>query len=223
MLTVQELRMLSDLGKSHPFAEGVFVDLGCHVGGSTHAFCIGLNQAARKSQVHCFDIFVTQSETGYPHLTPGKKGGESFRDLFERQLAGFREIVTVHEGDLLTKDWPEDKVIDVLFVDAAKSWDLNNHINEQFLPRLVEGSGLLIQQDYVHEWTPWIPITVEILRNYFGEVKVVGGVSGLFRLKKKIPEAVVPKNLRSVPGHKLLSLFSLAVNRIQDSEARAIL
>ena len=52
-------------------------------------------------------------------------------------------------GNLLALDWTGGP-IEILFIDLAKSWDLNRWVLTKTFPRLIPGHSVVIQQDWVH-------------------------------------------------------------------------
>ena len=131
--------------------------------------------------------------------------------------------VQVHKGDLLDIQWDGGAPIDVLFVDVAKSWALNDHVMSEFFPSLVAGRSFVIQQDYVHEWLPWIHIAMELLADHFERVdEVPGSPSVAFACTRRVRPRDLPAELRDLPAPRLEELFDRAA-RQYEGEDRLIL
>src|SRR5262249_49893454 len=79
----------------------------------------------------------------------------------------------VHEGDITTTGW-EGGPIDVLFLDVLKSWHINDAVHRDFFPSLVPGRSVVVHQDYGWGSHPWVPVTVELMR----DSPVLGGLLG---------------------------------------------
>jgi hypothetical protein len=70
--------------------------------------------------------------------------GMSITSLYERHIAPIRDLVQIYHGDLLGFHWAADP-ISTLFVDIAKSWQVKDHVVEQFFPSLLP-DAVLVQQ-----------------------------------------------------------------------------
>jgi hypothetical protein len=215
MLTVGERALLYSLGRELR-DETCIVDAGCFLGGSTAALALGVSERLRppRTVIHSYDLFLVDysAQTHYRELIGERALGADLLPVFETvvgdDLIGY---VDVHRGDLLAQSWPGDP-IDVLFVDVAKSWALCDHVGQEFFPSLVPGRSVVVQQDYVHEWLPWIHITMELLGDYFERVATVpGSPSVVFGCTRKIRPSDLPGALRDLPDERLDELFDRAV------------
>jgi hypothetical protein len=173
---------------------GTIVDLGCWLGSTTAAMAMGLsanpNRTAKGTVVHAYDRFVWELPMDY-HSPPTRMGpyrpGDSFRPEFELVVRRWRERIVVHEGDLLKESWA-DGPIELLLVDAMKSWELASHVLRHFYPALLPEDGYLIHQDFSHCFTPWIPLTSYRLLDYLLLVKDIPRSESLvFRLRRPLP------------------------------------
>jgi hypothetical protein len=173
---------------------GAIVDLGCWLGSTTAAMAMGLSAnrrpSAKDTTIHAYDCFIWDPRLGF-HSPPTRFGpyneGDSFRAEFEHVVRRWRNRITVHEGDLLQESWTGEP-IELLLVDAMKSWDLATHIVREFFPALLESSGHLIHQDFSHCFTPWIPLASYRLLDYLEPVKDIPGSESLvFRSVRPLP------------------------------------
>ncbi len=223
MLTGEEREMLRVLAAEHPLRRGCVIDAGCFLGGSTLAIALGMRERDRPVPVHTYDRFILDwgALASYPHMLAGLSEGDSFRDRFEQQVGAELELVTVHEGDVLDMVW-DGEPIEILFIDIAKSWEISDHIHREWLPALVPGTGVLIQQDYVHEWCPWLHVLMELLAEHFEPIATVGGISRVFQCRSAVPLDVIPQSLRELPQDRLLALFDRSANRFT-GEDRAVI
>lgn len=152
---------------------GSVVELGCYLGGSTLAILEGLARAQPlvAPAMHSFDLFVANdymvdhSLSFYPQYNI--KAGDSFLPLYHDLLGELDGFVAVHPGDMLTQQWQLGP-IKYLYVDLLWSWQINQHVFDQFYRQLVPGAWL-IHQDYVYSTYPWLPVTMEWLvqQGYF--------------------------------------------------------
>jgi hypothetical protein len=226
MLTEAERALLYSLGRELDEGQCI-VDAGCFLGGSTTALALGASErrSAPRRVVHSYDLFLVDwsARTVYPDLIGDREEGADLLPVFEEVVGNdLLAYVEVHPGDLLTHTWGGDP-IGVLFVDVAKSWTLCDHVSHQFFPALVPGRSVVVQQDYVHEWLPWIHITMQLLEGFVERVTVVPGApSVVFRCTRKISSADLPPVLRDLPADRLEDLFDRAVTPYA-GEDRAIL
>jgi len=152
---------------------GACVELGCYLGGSTTAILEGLSTRADRPRgerplVHAYDMFVANEFMATHSLHNfDVSAGQSFRPIYERLLGDSLSDVEIHEGNILNEEWPE-RLIKLLYVDILWSWEINQHVFDQFYRRLDCGSWL-IHQDYVYSFYPWLPISMEWLveQGYF--------------------------------------------------------
>jgi hypothetical protein len=175
---------------------GAIVDLGCWLGSTTAAMAMGLTvnrrRSAKTAKIHAYDQFIWDPRMDH-HAPPTRLGpyepGASFRPEFELVVSRWRDRIAVHEGDLLGERWTGGP-IELLLVDAMKSWELASHIVRHFYPALLSTSGYLIHQDFSHCFTPWIPLTSYRLLEYLKPVKDIPRSESLvFRLVASPPSS----------------------------------
>lgn len=173
---------------------GTIIDLGCWLGSTTAALAMGLSAnrkpAASSTLIHAYDLFVWDPRTAY-HVPPTRLGpysdGDSFRREFELVVRRWRDRIVVHEGDLEREGWT-DGPIELLLVDAMKSWNLTTHILRHFCPSLLPIDGYLIHQYSSHCFTPWIPLVSFRLLDHLRPVRdIPGSESFVFRLMRPVP------------------------------------
>lgn len=164
---------------------GAIVDAGCLVGGTTTAINLGLdnngNIEAEAAKIQVFDLFDTCGDefnafflgTKYPEDFPS--GSTRFRHIFEKNLARYLHRLQIHEGDIMrTGKFPEP--IEFLGLDCCKSLEITDYVVRNFFEALIAGKSVVIHQDYIHEWLPFIHISMELLSEYF--VPLVEGDGG---------------------------------------------
>jgi hypothetical protein len=231
MLSVAERRLLFWLGAEHARGDGAVVDAGCFVGGSTVALAEGLrvNRRAGDAYVDAFDRFTVDEFMATSYLAEyGLRPGDSFRPVFEANTAGVRDLVALHEGDLAGADWQE-RPIDVLFVDIAKTWEVNDVVIRRFFRWLEPNRSIVVQQDMAHALCPWLAITMELLADHFELLGYVEHNSVVYRCRAPIPPGAVPPSLRTLPDDRKLALLDRAIGRFEGvpaallSCARAVL
>jgi len=208
MLSAQELELLYTLARDHYTGRGDIIDGGAFLGGSTLALATGLRDNTaiedRTGRVHSYDIFVAdhfaaQFVDGYPV-------GASTRPVYDRAIAAVAGYVTTHEGDIATFPWPDDRAIEILFIDVAKSWETNDFLVTQFFPRLVPGVSTIIQQDYHWPHTPWISITMELLADHVTYLGSMPWATAYYRWERPLAPGEFPARLRDLGAERLKAL-----------------
>jgi hypothetical protein len=230
MLSSEESRLLAWAARERYTGEGVIVDGGPFLGGSTAALCVGLQENRRTSRkagvVHSFDLFLNDNcfyDTYLEELGEDVPLGESFLPVYERLMSPYREFLCVHPGDLCTVPYAAGP-IEILFVDVAKSWELNASIVSKFFRHLIPGKSLVIHQDYLHFYSYWLVITMWFFRDYFTyEGRVDEGYSALFAYTRKIPEDMLETDLRSLPVAQKRAAFENELARTTGWQRNEIL
>jgi hypothetical protein len=157
------------------------VELGPYVGRSTMALAAGVRRSADpRGKVVSIDRFQWDpwmlantfpytinglSEDQRSRLKPDElrpKAGDSYRPIFDVYTEPLKDSIDAIDTDLETFEWSGEP-IDVLMIDAAKSWDAFDQIVRQFFPCLTDGA-VVIHQDYKHAATYWLhPVTERML------------------------------------------------------------
>jgi hypothetical protein len=221
MLSYDERVLLHWAAREGFGAVGATVDAGCYLGGSTLPLGFGLRQAVqgtfqgRPRRVHSFDLFVVGGEWERPYYPDDFpfEVGMSITSLYERHIAPIRELVQIYHGDLLGFHWGADP-ISTLFVDIAKSWQVNDHVVEQFFPSLLP-DAVLVQQDLVHWGHPWCAIAMELVSDYVEFLGHVFYSSAVYRVSEPIPEHALPMRLlERLSAERALLLVDRCADRV---------
>jgi hypothetical protein len=215
MLSREEIALLYLLARDLDLVAApgaAVVDAGCFLGGSTAALTQGLldrDSPAPDCRVRTYDLFTIEfymvRHCGW--AIGDLREGDSTRARFEEIVGEERlKLVDVHEGDICKRTW-DGAPISVLFLDIAKDWEINDHVHRQFLPALLPGA-IVLQQDCVHEWSPWLHLTMELLDDAFEYLGSVPYGTAIFGATRAIGADEVPENLReAVPDARKLELF----------------
>jgi hypothetical protein len=137
---------------------------------------------------------------------------------FDANVAPWSRHIDVREGDACAWGWSGEP-IEVLFLDMVKTWRLNDLVLEQFLPCLIPGHSVIIQQDYLWGYGPWIHMTMELLEP---SVKILDSMSHgsvAYLLTAPVPTELVGAKLRDglTPARKL-ALMDRAMERWQGED-----
>ncbi|MDH4067048.1 MAG: hypothetical protein OEW19_21830, partial [Acidobacteriota bacterium] len=146
---------------------------------------------------------VSQFLEGYPV-------GRSTRPYFDSVIADVAAHVSVHEGDITTFPWPGDRAIEILFIDVAKTWDINDFLLQHFFPRLIPGVSSVIQQDYHWPHTPWLSITMELLADHVTYLGSMPWATAHYRWERALAPGDIPSRLRDLGPDRLVALANRA-------------
>ena len=163
--------MYYHLVKDFPGQIARIVDAGCFGGASTVAFSRGLKESDRPlhpNMIVSYDLFETDRYSSEIFAQFGMDAplGSSFLPHFLRTIDDHLDIVSVVKGSILDFNWHGGS-IDILFLDVLKSQELNDHCVRNFFPHLIAGKSLVLQQDYIHDPLPWIPMTMALMADHF--------------------------------------------------------
>ena len=226
MLVPDELRLLHYLADECYTGEGSIVDAGCFLGGSTLALADGLRRNLQRRRlveaklIHTYDRFEIEDYTVDQFFSGSAHAGESFRPLFDRNIAPYATLVEVHAGDVCSFPW-RGGPIEILFIDIAKHWTVCDWVTWQFFPWLIPGKSLVIQQDYLYQhWVAWLHITMEFYSDYFEYVCDTGMNSVVFLNTKQIPAGLVrEKTVESLTTSEKIELMDRAAGRFTGAQA----
>jgi hypothetical protein len=151
---------------------GDVVDLGCFVGGSTARLAAGLAAGGRRAHLHAYDRFgcdeALKKRMLYPAGIAPFEGTDTL-PLVRELLSPWQERITLHPGLIEETGWSGGP-IELLVMDASKSIASMDRMAERFFPALIPGKSLVIQQDYLHWRTPWVPVQMEAMADWFTPV-----------------------------------------------------
>jgi hypothetical protein len=172
MLSDEEKRYLIWLTSCAYQGWGAIVDLGCWLGCSSAALAEGLKRSKRLNCVESRDLFAWEPSYMEQCYPANLAQDADFQPLFESFTAPFRNWISVERADLMTHRWLRGP-IEILFIDAAKSWDLTNKIFETFGPHIIPNKTRVILQDFRHYSTTWLPLIMDSRGDLWREVEAV--------------------------------------------------
>jgi predicted O-methyltransferase YrrM len=212
MLSAQELELLYGLARNEYTGRGEIVDGGAFLGGSTLALAHGLRDNPRGiekgSRIHSYDLFV--SDRFVPQFIDGYPEGSSTRPYYDGVISSLAEHVMVHEGDVKLMPWPAEREIEILFIDVAKSWDINDFLLAHFFPRLIPGRSVVIQQDYHWPYTPWLSVTMELLKDHVTYLGSMPWATAYYRWDRALQPGELPAKLLDIGFERLRALAGRA-------------
>lgn len=208
------------------------------------------NENFRKQKIHVFDNFIWNTfsdlelrrkceedpelrtiirETGY--FEKPIKPDESFEPLFRSICAddlGYMQVKcaelqefpnSIHSGRLLK--WDSVNKVEILFIDAAKTWYALNYLFAEFSGSLMPGESLIISQDYKVPYSYWHILFFEFFSEYFKiEHAVSGGGTVTFRLEKEFPfprKLVFPDSEDEMTFYEMSEIFERVIKKWRDA------
>jgi hypothetical protein len=198
MTTPNELIFLDRYARDFYAGKGKIVDLGCWLGATTAALADGLIDgpyAGRERVVESYDLFEWDD-----WMNPIKEAigarldfatGQCFYDHVKSSLERYGRLISVHKADLSAYRPPDEWMIEFLFVDAMKNWDLAHAIAANFFPQLMSGESLVVQQDFAF-YDPIVStnhLLMWHLREYFEPLHHVPDSCSMVFLTTKAPDA----------------------------------
>jgi len=219
MLSKLERRLLYSLARDYA-GEGAIVDAGSFLGGSTAALLAGVRDRPEPwsgPPVASYDLFQVD-EYMVPKFFADDRSvqlGDSFRPRFDAHVARFGDVPhVVHEGDITKLGW-SDGPIDVLFLDILKSWEINDAVLRDFFPSLVPGRSVIVHQDYGWGDTPWIPVTVELMRESLVLLDWMEWGTHVFFVAEELPAELLGYGVAGLELDRKVQLLEDAARRAE--------
>jgi hypothetical protein len=223
MLWYRELQLLHWLARDHFTGAGRIVDGGSFLGGSTAALASGLAARADgpwEAAIASYDLFRVEEYTlaEYAAFLPDPTVGASFRPAFDANIAPWARHVEVREGDACAIGWSGEP-IEVLFLDMVKTWQVNDLVLAQFLPCLMPGRSVIVQQDYLWGSCQWIHLTMELLDGSVERLDAMAKGSVVYLLTAPVPSDLIGVRLAEfLEPDRQRQLMDRAVERWQGDE-----
>lgn len=214
MLSAEEGRLLYWLARDRLQGLGAVCDLGCFLGGSTARLAAGIAGSGRDTPVHAYDHFTIHEPQKRRHLAPAgiALDGTDMLPLARQFLAPW-PFVHLHRRDIRRQRW-DGGAIELLFIDAGKSPESADAIARTFMPHLVPGHAIVLQQDYQHWRQPWIPAQMELLADCLELCGWCAQGTVLFRATRAIGEADLDRaRVEGLDDAALTALIARAIGR----------
>ena len=223
MLSYLELQLLHWLARDYVTGAGRIVDGGSFLGGSTAALASGLAARADGSwdaAIASYDLFRVEEYTleTFSAALPDPGIGASFRSAFDANIEPWALHVEVREGDACLIGWSGEP-IEVLFLDMVKTWQLNDLVLAQFLPCLIPGRSVIVQQDYLWGLGPWTHLTMELLDGSVERFAAMPNGSVAYLLTAPVPPDLIGARLaESLTADRQRQLMDNAIGRWHGEE-----
>ena len=248
MITREEQKYLHWLTRWHWRGDGVVLEVGPWLGGSTICLAAGIAASEHREKISK-PLYVVDNFRWRPFMASRASlpilPDQSFEPFFRRYTARFEELIVVQQASLPDDDLPQDrdasqvrdvappiasrfrwkseKPIEILFVDGAKSWDGLLHLLKEVSSDLIERKTLLVFQDYKYWGAYWVPMILETLSNQLEIAhNVEDGGTVAFRLSSKLTAEIlctVPTSNELTVEHGQI-LIEKAQHRLLELEDR---
>lgn len=224
MLTEEEGALLHWLARDYATGAGAVVDLGCFAGGSTARLASGVAAAGRTAEVHAFDHFTLTEEQKDRYLYPAgiaRFRGKDMLPAVKQFMAPWQQIVTFHRGDITKTTWTGGP-IEILFIDASKTPNTADRIAQIFMPHLIPGRSIIVQQDYLHWRQPWVPAQMELFGDCFELVGWCAKNTVIFRTTCSVTaKDLTAARTEGLSDADLTTLIGQAMGRFPNRPQRA--
>lgn len=208
--------------------QGRIVDAGVFLGGTTNCLAQGVKDNKLfdgnfDRKISVYDRFLVGEEAYQSFIN--KNTGElleyssSFRPIFDRLMAKHSDMIEVDEGDFMEKSYPYH-FIEILGLDLCKNKDLTAKASLEFFPKLRPYKSVVLHQDYVHIWQPWIAVSMNALKNFFVKSAEID-ICGLFTCTNVVSRSQLEEifSVAFEPGNALKHMQE-TVNNAQTERAR---
>lgn len=167
-------------GRSFYTGFGTIVDAGALIGGTAKLMAYGLTQNTKVSDtarcILSYDRFeddeggfMVSAVGSWPgvELPPACSGKVDFEPAFRKNTQDFAASIEVRRGDITKVGYRDDRPIEVMSVDVGKTPELMAYVAQEFFPRLIPNRSIVLNQDYLFQFQPWVIMAMELLSDCF--------------------------------------------------------
>lgn len=202
--------------------KGAVIEIGPWLGASTYQICSGLATSGHDWSLTVLDRFKWSPlyANGFPKVD--LKRGDSFLPLFREHLSPYSSKINVLTGEVLEIEelLQLSESVELLFIDAPKSWRMLWTVFNHLGPRLQRGSRVLMQ-DFLHitsRQIAWLAASIPELE----AMETVGdGTSVVFTVSKRLTSfgQDLPSDMREVPSTRLIELWERMASMLPEARA----
>jgi hypothetical protein len=221
MLSDDEKGLYYNIAKSYT-GKGAVIEIGPWLGSGTIQICRGLESSGCDWRLTVIDRFRWSKLYEDRYTQVGLSEGEDFKPVFLNNLESFAPRIQCITTELqsLRDAFQFDQPIEIIFIDAPKSWSLLWSVLEYLGPRLLGGARVVFQ-DYLHITSRqliWLLASISQLK--LSQI-VENGTASTFVADGPIDDlgAQVSPSINSLSADSLLQLWEAV--RAQLPEARA--
>jgi hypothetical protein len=242
MISAEEKQYLYWLGRTVWQGKGLIVEFGPWLGGSTWCLASGMRASGHRSdkRLLVYDNFIWRDFMS-ERASLDFKAGECFYAEFCKNISIFDETVdsykqalpdeiissdeeakskrfSTNENVTVFQSLPGIELVEIVFVDGAKSWLGLKHLLLNVVDRLIPGQSLLVCQDYKYWGNYWVALILTSLNDYFQPIhNVLSATTVTFRLVQSISRSrleALADHIRDVPTGEALIAFNYAAENL---------
>lgn len=167
-------------GRHYFTGQGLIIDAGALIGSAALLLAHGIHKNARvndhRGKILSYDLFeddadghMTNAIARFPtvKLPPPIAGKIDFEVLFRATTSQYSEMIQVRRGDIAAIGYQSGAPIEILSIDVGKSPELMRSVAIDFFPSLIAGHSILLHQDYMFPFQPWLHVAMELLSDFF--------------------------------------------------------
>lgn len=224
MLTDDEAALYFETARTYR-GEGRVIEMGPWLGSGTIQICRGLEATGLPWSLTVVDRFRWNELYASRYPTLGLSAGQEFLSRFRENLHEFDAKLTPIETELenLPEKLPLGEPIEILYVDAPKSWSMLWAVLRHVGPHLMPGARLVFQ-DFLHITSRqliWLLFSIKQLKI----TTVVGsGTAAAFVAEGPITDlqAEVPPNISALTADDLMRMWRDVRATLPDERSGAL-
>jgi hypothetical protein len=224
MLSPDEKGLYYEIARGYTGA-GSVVEVGPWLGSGTWQICRGLSESGHDWRLTVIDRFRWSElyERRYPQV--GLTDGDEFLSVFRRNMGIYSPRIDAVETELtdLPKVFAAPDQIELLYIDAPKSWTMCWMILNTFGPKLLPGARLVFQ-DYLHITSRQLIWLLSFVKELRLTDIVDKGTSVAFVADGPITdlEKSVPSNMVTLSPASLIAQSNMVAAMLPDARAGEI-
>jgi len=227
MTSGQEKTLMYRLATEHYQGVGHILEAGLFLGASTLAFGSGIlahrhvGLRLGPPRIESYDMFkaddimANRVQKYYPGANISK--GESFKFWYDLNVRSVANLSSMQVGDFaasLQEHTGIQPPLEIVFLDVLKIEQLIAPVARHVFPRMMPGHTVVLHQDWIHEYLPWIHWSMGFLDEYFEYIASVDHSTVAFLYTKRIPMAILEELQTLHEAHiaRKLELFDRGVS-----------
>lgn len=221
MLTEDEKALYFMTARDAYKARGAVIEIGPWLGGGTIQIARGLDASRHEWALTAYDRFTWSSDAQRKYPEGGLKVGESFLSRFKDGLAAYADRIAPIEAELtdISSRLPISRDIELLFIDAPKSWSLLRRVLIHVGPHLLPGASLVFQ-DFLHIASRQIVWLVMSLPQFNITTTVDKGTAILCTVTEPLLDvaSAVPATLDALTESDLMALWERGTKMLPEEK-----
>jgi SAM-dependent methyltransferase len=224
MLSDDEQALYYNTAKTYR-REGRVIEIGPWLGSGTFQICRGLEETGLPWSMTVVDRFRWNDLYASRYPTISLRPGEEFLSLFRANLGGYADKLTAIETELdnFAERLPMNEGIELLYVDAPKSWSMLWSVLNHVGPHLLPGARLVFQ-DFLHITSRqliWLLSSTPQLRI---DTIVEAGTAAAFVADGPIAdlEATTPRSISALTADDLMGMWRRVREALPEERSGAL-